>query len=116
MSVSPASVAVSLGPDSVVVTLQGVTAPAEREYARDRDGKRLLERFYEEVFDASRPVFETAVADVLSRPVERSKLSVDAESGSAVIIVALGPAKSEAGEQVGQDSDTERRNEGCSRS
>ena len=97
MSVSPQSVAVTLGPGSVVVTLQGVTSPAERDFARDREGRRLLERFYEEVFEASRPVFETAVADALERAVERSKLTVDAESGSAVILISLGAEGKAAG-------------------
>jgi uncharacterized protein YbcI len=90
MSVSPVAVAVTLAPESIVVTLQGITSPAERDYARDREGKRLLDRFYEEVFEVSRPVFETAVADVLGCSIERSKLTVDAESGSAVILISLG--------------------------
>jgi phosphoenolpyruvate carboxykinase (GTP) len=93
MSVSPVAVAVTLGAESVVVSLQGVTSPAERDFAKDREGKRLLDRFYEEIFEVSRPVFETAVADVLGRTIERSTLTVDARRGSAVILISLGPAK-----------------------
>jgi uncharacterized protein YbcI len=89
MSISPESISVHLSPSSVVVTLQGVTCPAERNCARDKEGRQLLERFYTEAFDATRPVLETAIAGILTRQIERSSLVVDAKSGTGVILVSL---------------------------
>ena len=44
MSVSAESVSVDLHPGSLVVTLQGITCPAEQNYALDKDSKGSLEK------------------------------------------------------------------------
>ena len=89
MSVSPESVSVDFHAHCVVVTLQGASCPAERDYARERRGRELLGRFYEELFNATKLALEMAITEILGRPVRRSRLSVDPESGDGVIMFSL---------------------------
>jgi uncharacterized protein YbcI len=89
MSVSPESVTVDFHSNRVVVTLQGASSPAERAYARERSGREMLETFYDALFGAVKPTLETAIAEILGRPVQRSRLTVDAESGDGVILFTL---------------------------
>ena len=89
MSVTPESVSVDFHPNAVVVTLQGAMCPAEKQYARNKQARALLEGFYSQVFDATKPILEASIEDVLGQRVERSRLSVDPESGNSVILVML---------------------------
>lgn len=90
MSVRPESISVTLQPRALLVTLRGTTCPAEKDYARGRQGRELLERLYGEVFDTAKPILEAAIEDVLGQRVQRSRLSVDTESGDGVILFTLG--------------------------
>lgn len=87
MSVTPESVSVDFHPNAVVVTLQGATCPAEKQYARNKQARALLEGFYSQVFDATKPILEASIEDILGHRVERSRLSVDPESGDGVILI-----------------------------
>jgi len=73
----------------VVITLSGVTCPAEREYARDAQSRDLLDRVYGETYRVTKPVLESAIQHLLGRCVERSRLDVDPESGDGTILVSL---------------------------
>ncbi len=90
MSVRPESVSVTLQPRALLVTLRGTTCPAEKNYARGKQGRELLEKLYAEVFDTAKPILEAAIERILDQKVERSRLSVDTESGDGVILFALG--------------------------
>lgn len=100
MSVRPESVSVALQPRALLVTLRGTTCPAEKNYARGRQGRELLERLYGEVFDTAKPILEAAIEGILKQKVERSRMSVDAESGDGVILFALA-AKTSSREMAG---------------
>jgi len=89
MSVTPESVSVDFHPNSLVVTLQNATCPAEKSYARNREARELLEKLYTEVFEATRPILEASIEDILGHRVERSRFSLDPESGNAVILVVF---------------------------
>ncbi len=89
MSVRPESVSVTLQARALLVTLRGATCPAEQNYARGRQGRELLERLYGEVFDTAKPILEAAIEGILEQKVERSRLSVDTESGDGVILFTL---------------------------
>ncbi len=89
MSVRPESVSVTLQPRALLVTLRGTTCPAEKNYARGRQGRELLEKLYGEVFDTAKPILEAAIEGVLGQKVDRSRLSVDTESGDGVILFTL---------------------------
>jgi len=86
MSVSPELVSVDFHPRCVVVTLQGATCPAEQNYARDRQGRELLGRFYDELFNATKSTLEVAITEILGQAVQQSSLSIDPESGNGVIL------------------------------
>lgn len=100
MSVRPESVSVTLQARALLVTLQGTTCPAEKNYARGRRGRELLERLYGEVFDTAKPILEAAIEGILEQKVERSRLSVDTGSGDGVILFTLG-AKTSSREIAG---------------
>jgi uncharacterized protein YbcI len=100
MSVRPEPVSVTLQPRALLVTLRGTTCLAEKNYARGERGRELLGRLYAEVFDTAKPILEAAIEGILGQKVDRSMLSVDAESGDGVILFALG-AKTHSERTVG---------------
>ena len=89
MSTNPVSISVAIHPQELVVTFRGATCPAERNYARDADARELLERFYNRLYEATKPILESTIQEILNRRVERSRLSVAPESGDGVILFAL---------------------------
>ena len=93
MAVTCESITVDLHADTVVITLRGVTSPAEKDLARDREARELLERFYGELFDVIKPILEAKIRETLGRHVRRSKLNMDSASGAGVILLTM------AGEQ-----------------
>ena len=90
LAVSCNSIVVDLHADTLVVTLCGATSPAERDFARDRKARDLLEKFYGDLFDVIKPILEAKMQDILGRQVRRSKLNVDPESGTGVILLTFG--------------------------
>jgi uncharacterized protein YbcI len=91
MSVTPESVTVELEERSLVVVMHGVTSEAERNYARNPESRELLDRFYRELFDATKAELESSIERILDKQVAGSSLSVDSESASAVLMFRLSP-------------------------
>lgn len=89
MAIRPGSVSVDLHPHAAVVTMRGAASRAERDYARDRPAKELLERFHAETFNAVKGELEALVGRVLGRKVRRSRLNLDPESGDGVILITF---------------------------
>jgi uncharacterized protein YbcI len=89
MSVTPGEIAVDLHAGSVVVTIQGASCQAEKDLAHDEQARELLERLHRRVFEVSRPALETAIERIVGKPVERSRLSVDPETGERVLFCTL---------------------------
>ena len=89
MAVSCESVAVDFHDETLVVTLTGTTSPAERNYARDPRARELLERFYHQLFEVIKPILETRIQEITQRQVRRSRLDIDPESGTGVILAML---------------------------
>lgn len=86
MSARSESVLVDLHDSHVLVTLQQVVCPAEREYARERRSRERLERLFSETFDTVKAELETAVARIVGGTVRQSRLSVDPLTGDAVVV------------------------------
>jgi len=86
LSARPESVLVDLHDSHVLVTLQQVVCPAEREYARERRSRERLERLFSETFDTVKAELETAVARIVGGTVRQSRLSVDPLTGDAVVV------------------------------
>jgi uncharacterized protein YbcI len=80
------SIDVDCHADTLVVTLRGATSPVERDLARDKSARKLLETFYSELFDAIKPDLEAKVQEIIGWQVQRSRLNIDPESGAGVIL------------------------------
>lgn len=89
MAVSCESVAVDFHDETLVVTLRGATSPAERDYARNREARELLEKFYHQLFEVIKPILEARIQEITRRQVQRSRLDIDPESGTGVILATL---------------------------
>ncbi len=89
MSGAECSVAVSIQPDTVVVTLRGVMSPAEKRLVEVGNERQLLEEFYSRAFELGKANLEAAIEDILGRKVAHSFLHLDADSGDGVIMVTL---------------------------
>jgi uncharacterized protein YbcI len=89
LAVTCKSLTVDLHPDTLVVTLCGATTPAERDFARDRRARELLEKLYDELFDVIKPILEAKIQEILGRQVRRSRMNIDPESGAGVILITF---------------------------
>ena len=89
LSVTCNSLTVDLHADTLVVTLCGATSLAERDFARDRRARELLEKFYHELFDVIKPILEAKIQEILGRQVRRSRMNIDPESGAGVILLTF---------------------------
>ena len=89
LAVTCKSITVDLHPDTLVVTLCGATSPAERDFARDRRARELLEKLYDELFDVIKPILEAKIQEILGRQVRRSRMNIDPESGAGVILLTF---------------------------
>ena len=90
MGVTPKSVVVDIHSYSVLATLQGIIPPAEKDYAESEpEGRYLLEKCYNNVFDVAKKAFEVALQNILGQVIQSSMLRVNPESGTGVMIFNL---------------------------
>ena len=89
MAVTCESITVNFHTDTIVVTLDGASCPAEKDYAQNREARELLERFYGELFDVIKPILEARVQEILGRQIRQSRLNIYPQSGAGVIVLAL---------------------------
>ena len=89
MSMNPESIVVDIHSDCLVVTLHKAISRAETAYTKEKLSSNLLDRFYEDTFDASKLVFETAVGEVFPQRITGSFMKLHPESGKCVIVVSV---------------------------
>jgi len=89
MSGAQCSIAVSIQPDAVVITLRGVMSPAEKRLVEIGKERGLLEEFYRRAFELGKGRLEETIGDIIDRKVAHSFLHMDADSGDAVIMATL---------------------------
>ncbi len=89
MSMNPESIVVDIHSDCLVVTLHKAISRAETAYTKKKLSSNLLDRFYEDTFDASKLVFETAVGKVFPQCISGSFMRLHPESGKCVIVVSV---------------------------
>jgi len=80
---------VDIHSDCLVVTLHKAISLAETAYTKEKLSSNLLDRFYEDTFDASKLVFETAVGKVFPQRITGSFMKLHPESGKCVIVVSV---------------------------
>ena len=90
MGVTPKSVVVDIHSRNVLATLQGIIPLAEKDYAQSEpEGRYLLEKCYNNVFDVTKKAFEAALESILGQIIQSSMLTVNPESGDGVMIFNL---------------------------
>lgn len=92
MGIRPESISVDMHNQSVTVTLEGVSHPAEINLARERMSCAMIEKMYMELFKVSKPVLHSRLERVLSRAVDRSFFAIESQYGNAVIVLFLSGA------------------------
>ncbi|MFA5239885.1 MAG: Na-translocating system protein MpsC family protein [Phycisphaerae bacterium] len=86
MPVTPDLVSVGIHPHCVIAALRAIIAPAEKNYAEKEKSCRLVEEFYDNIYNAEKKILETAVENILGRLIESSILWVEPKSGNGVIM------------------------------
>ena len=89
MSIKPESIVVDVHSDCIVVTMHNVISKAEKAYIREKLSSNLLDRFYKHAFDASKPIFERAIGEILPQRITGSFMSVHPESDKCVVVVSI---------------------------
>lgn len=89
LRVKPHAVLVDIHEHSVVVTMEDVVPPVERDYARDNRDHELLDRSYAGVFECTRRMAETELEQILNRGILSSMMQVDPKSGNAFLVFSL---------------------------
>ena len=89
LKMTPESVLVDVHPHCVLVTLQGIVPPVERDYAKGEQACELLEKCYSSAFSIIRRPLEKALGRILGQLIESSMLRVALDSGNCVIIFNL---------------------------
>ncbi len=90
LRVTPKSISIDLHSANVIVTLQNIVPPVEKDFAHgDAERRTLLEKCYGDAFDAAKEDFEQTLANIMNRHVESSMLRIHPESGNGVMIVNL---------------------------
>jgi len=90
MRITPNLISVTLEPGLLVVTLRGVTSQAERQLAKQEDGRARLQELFRRLFDSVKVDLERSIENSLKQTVRRSRLDVDPESGSGILLFDLG--------------------------
>ena len=85
MGLNAASVEVDVHEAHILVTLNRVVSPAERESARDREVRELLEKLAAAAYEAVCGELESEVAQITGRPIAGSRISIDPLAGDAII-------------------------------
>ena len=90
LQATPKSVSVDIHAADVVVTLQGIVPPVEKDLANSNpEGRALLEKCYSDAFDTTKGEVEQMLENILGRAIESSMLRIDPRSGNAVVIFNL---------------------------
>jgi len=93
LQVKPRAALVDIHEHSIVVTLEDIVPPVERDYARDNQGHELLDKSYTCVFACMRRMAEIELELILGRCIKNSILRVDPESGNAFLVFNLAEKK-----------------------
>jgi len=89
LRIKPRAALVDIHEHRIVVTLEDVVPPVERDYARDNRGHELLDKSYAGVFECTRQMAETELEQILGRTIKCSIMRVDPESGNALMVFSL---------------------------
>jgi uncharacterized protein YbcI len=89
LQVKPHAALVDIHEHSIVVTLENIVPPVERDYARDCHENELLDKSYAGVYACTRRMAEIELEKVVNRNIKNSIMRVDPESGNALLLFNL---------------------------
>lgn len=85
--------------DMVVVRLQRVLTPAEKQLARADDpakGRVLVKQVRTELLERARPLLERAISDITGRKLISLHTDISTVTGERIIVFTLGESTSDA--------------------
>ena len=93
MGRGPVEVRTYLLDDIIMVRLQGVLTPAERQLARsdpEGQGRELIKRVRVELLEKARPLLDTIIRDAAGQSIKSLHTDISTLTGERVIIFSLG--------------------------
>ncbi len=92
MGRGPETVRTYLLDDMILVCLQGVLTPAERQLARtgsEGQGRSLIKQVRMELLEKARPLLDTIIQDITGQPIKSLHTDISTLTGERVIIFSL---------------------------
>lgn len=78
--------------DIIIVRLQGVLTPAERQLARsdsEGHGRALIKQVRMELLEKARPLLETIILNITGQPVKSLHTDISTITGERIIVLSL---------------------------
>jgi uncharacterized protein YbcI len=88
--IRPARVRVVSGEGAIVVWLEDVLSPAERQMAGTREGCKMLQELEERILDQARPRLQELVESAAGQGSTLSEIHLDVQNGSVLGFFQLG--------------------------
>jgi len=93
LGVQPEKILVDLHNQSITVTLEGVTHPAEKNIVQEGMSRGRIEKMYNELFKVSKHIIHSRLEIFLSRLIDRSFFAMESEFGNIVMVFFIsGPS------------------------
>jgi uncharacterized protein YbcI len=88
--IRPAHVRVVFGEGTIVVWLEEVLSPAERQMASTREGGKMLQELEERILEQARPQLQRLVEGAAGQESTLAEVHFDITNGSALAFFQLG--------------------------
>ena len=75
--------------DMIVVRLRGILTPAEAKLAENREGQILVKETPRQLFEASRPLLEDIVREVVGRSVISLHTDMSTKTGERIVVLTV---------------------------
>ena len=75
--------------DMILVRLRGILTPAEMQVARTREGQGLVKEMRRQLFEASRPLIEAIVAEVVGLKMISLHTDMSTQTGERVVVLTV---------------------------
>ena len=88
--VRPACVRVLAGDEDIVLWLEGILSPAERQMASTRAGRSMLQELEERILEQARPQLQRLVEGVVGQESTLAEVHLDVGGGTVLGFFRLG--------------------------
>jgi uncharacterized protein YbcI len=87
---APTSVTVMLSEDTLVITLQGVLSPAEKQMAKTPAGAAQMQEFHRQLFANSSDSLRQEIARITGAPVREASAEIETATGAFMHVFTTG--------------------------